>query len=285
MCLPAAQALVGGDHHPAARVDDAVAQRLGAEAAEDDGVHGADARAGEHRVDELGHHAHVDADAVAPADAVRQQHVRDAADVVLQLAVRDVAVGAELVLRPDDRGAVAERRQVAVDAVERGVEAAAREPGEVDLVVVGVEHVLPRVEPADRLRLLGPEPLGVVEREAVQPLVLRHRVDVGARGHFGLDGIEIGHLRLLGLLSGASDSSSGPQPAGDPDGAVHRGARARRRRRRRAPTAAPCPPAAPARARATGSNRQPRIESTSRSARCIRPPEPDTPTVSPRACA
>ena len=75
--------------------------------AEHDGVDGADARAGQHGVDELGHHGHVDADPVAAADAVGEEHVGDPADVVLQLAVRDVAVGAHLVLGPDDRGAVA----------------------------------------------------------------------------------------------------------------------------------------------------------------------------------
>jgi hypothetical protein len=52
--LAAAQPLVGGDDHLAAGVEDAVADGLGAEAAEDDRVHGADARAGEHRVGELG---------------------------------------------------------------------------------------------------------------------------------------------------------------------------------------------------------------------------------------
>jgi hypothetical protein len=67
----AAQALVGGDHHPRAGVEDAVADRLGREAAEDDRVDGADARAGEHRVGELGDHRQVDADAVAAAHAVR----------------------------------------------------------------------------------------------------------------------------------------------------------------------------------------------------------------------
>ena len=191
--LAAAQALVGGHHHAAAGVHDPVAQRLRAEPAEDDGVHGADPRAGQHRVDELGHHAHVDADPVAAADAVGEEHVRHPADVVLQLPVRDVPVGPRLVLGPDDRGAVAEGLEVPVDAVEGGVEAARGEPGEVDLVVVGVEDGLPGVEPADRLRLLGPEPLGVVEGQAVEPLVLGPAAEVRPRGDVGLDGIQVGH--------------------------------------------------------------------------------------------
>ena len=44
----AAVAAVGGDQHLGLRVVDPVAQRLGAEAAEDDGVHRADAGAGQH---------------------------------------------------------------------------------------------------------------------------------------------------------------------------------------------------------------------------------------------
>ena len=59
--LAAAVAAVGGDEQPRLRVVDAVAQRLGAEAAEDDAVHRADARAGQHRNRELRDQRHVDA--------------------------------------------------------------------------------------------------------------------------------------------------------------------------------------------------------------------------------
>ena len=54
--LAAAQALVGGDDHAAAGVEDAVAQGLRREAAEDHRVDGADAGAGEHHVGGLGDH-------------------------------------------------------------------------------------------------------------------------------------------------------------------------------------------------------------------------------------
>src|SRR4030042_102008 len=47
--------------------------------------------------------------------------------------------------------------------------------------------------PADRLPLLRPEPLGVVERQAVEPLVLGPGVQVRPRGDVGLDGIKVGH--------------------------------------------------------------------------------------------
>ncbi len=60
-----------------------VAERVGAEAAEDDGVRRAKARAGEHRDRGLGDHAHVDADRVPFFHAERLQRVRDLRRVAL----------------------------------------------------------------------------------------------------------------------------------------------------------------------------------------------------------
>ncbi len=174
----------------AAGVHDPVAKGLGAEAAEDDGVHRADPRAGEHRVGEGRDHGHVDADPVSLPDAVAQQHVGHPADVVLQLPVGDVLVRPDLVLGPDDGRLLAEGPQVPVDAVEAGVQPAPRVPREVHLVVVGVEDRLPRMEPGEGLRLLAPEPLGVVQGEAVEPLVLLQAPDVGAGGDVRLHGIQ-----------------------------------------------------------------------------------------------
>jgi hypothetical protein len=185
------------------RVEDAIAQRLRAEAAEDDGVHGPDARAGEHRVRELGDHRHVEADAVALLDPVGVKHVRDAADVVLQVAVADPFVLPRLVAHPEDGGLVAALRQVAVHTVVGRVEPAAREPGEVHLAVVRVEHVRPRVEPGEGLALLAPEPGRVLEGLAVEPLVLGHGLDVRARRRVRLHGKEV--LRQVALLVSAVD--------------------------------------------------------------------------------
>ena len=67
--LPAAIAAVGRDDDLRLRVVHAVAQRLGREAAEDDRVDRADARAGEHRDHDLGDERHVDADAVPAPNA------------------------------------------------------------------------------------------------------------------------------------------------------------------------------------------------------------------------
>ncbi len=80
--LAAAQALVGGDDEGRFAVDDAAGQRVRREAAEDDRMDRADARAGEHRIGRFGDHRHVDGDAVALLDAVLLQHVGEPADMV-----------------------------------------------------------------------------------------------------------------------------------------------------------------------------------------------------------
>ena len=85
----AANSLVCRDHHPAVRVQDAFLERLRGEAAEHDGVHGADARACQHCVGGLRHHRHVDADAVALAHSPLLQRVCEARHFVAQLAIGD----------------------------------------------------------------------------------------------------------------------------------------------------------------------------------------------------
>ena len=76
------------------RVLDAAGEAFGREAAEHDGMNGADARAGEHRVGRLGDHRQVDGDAVALLDAVRLQDVGEPADALVQLAIGDLLVAA-----------------------------------------------------------------------------------------------------------------------------------------------------------------------------------------------
>jgi hypothetical protein len=76
----ATEAFVCGDDDFRFRVDDPIAKRLGAEAAEHDRVYGADSSAGEHRVRELGDHGEVNANPVALANAKRPQRVGDTAD-------------------------------------------------------------------------------------------------------------------------------------------------------------------------------------------------------------
>ena len=143
----AARRLVGGDDQLRAAVLDARAQRLGGEAGEDDRVHRADPRAGEHRVGGLGDHRQVDHDAVALADAERLQDVGELRDLRVQLAVADVRAGRRVVALPDDRGLLAAGREMAVDAVGRDVELAVLEPVDRDVGLVEAGVLDPGVGP------------------------------------------------------------------------------------------------------------------------------------------
>ena len=81
--------LVLGDHHAGARGVHALRERVGGEAAEHHDVRRSDPRAGEHRDRKLGHHAHVDPDAVALLHSKLEQPVGEAAHLVLQLRIAD----------------------------------------------------------------------------------------------------------------------------------------------------------------------------------------------------
>ena len=104
--VAAAVAAVGRDQQPRLLVVDAVAQRLGAEAAEHDAVHRADARAGQHRDRQLGNQRQVDRDAIAFPDAERSKDVRELTDLAIELPVGQRAPIAGLAF-PDDGRLVA----------------------------------------------------------------------------------------------------------------------------------------------------------------------------------
>src|SRR4029453_10073983 len=95
---PAAVAAARGDQDPGPRIDDSVAGPLGREPAEHHRVRGADPRAGKHRDRELGDHAQVDRDPITPADAEPLEGVREPADLVEELLIRDGPLLARLAL-------------------------------------------------------------------------------------------------------------------------------------------------------------------------------------------
>ncbi len=161
----AAQPLVGGDQNVRIAVLDAAHQAVRREAAEDHRMDGADTRAGEHRVSDLGDHWQVDGDAVAPLDAARLQDVGEAADILVQLGIADVALLVGAVAFPDDRRLVGTRRQMAVDAVVAGVERAVLVPADLDVArEVGVLDPRVGLHPVQALAFLAPELLGVAHR-------------------------------------------------------------------------------------------------------------------------
>lgn len=176
--LAAALALVAGDDDLAAGVVDAVAQGVGGEAGEDDGVDGAEAGAGEEGDEGLGDHGQVDGDGVALGDAHLLEDVGGAADLAQQLGVGQGAALADLVGLVDDGGLVGVGGGVAVDAVVGGVELALEEPGVVaageGAGVDGLEVAGPGEELAG---VAAPELLGLGDGFLVEGLVLLKACD------------------------------------------------------------------------------------------------------------
>jgi hypothetical protein len=126
--LAAQPGAVAGDHDFAARVGDAVGQRLLGEAAVDHAVDGADLGGGEHGNRQFRHAPHVDGDGVALLDAHRLEHIGKAVDRLPEL---EVAVGALLAVLafPQQRQLVlAPALDVAVQCVVDDIGLAADEP-------------------------------------------------------------------------------------------------------------------------------------------------------------
>ena len=197
--VAAAIAAVGRDEQPCLRVVDAIAQRLGAEAAEHDAVHGADARAREHRDRQLGHERHVDRDAVALPRAERLQDVGERGDLPMEIEVRQRPSIAGLAF-PDDRGLVAARSaHVTVEAVDAGVQLAADEPLRVRRLPV--EHGRPRTRPLELAGQARPECFGISRRLRIDALVGRDSLVLECLGRsegaaFPEEVVELGMLRV-----------------------------------------------------------------------------------------
>ena len=235
----------------------ALLDRLGAEAAEHDVVDRADARARQHRHDDLGDHRQVYPDDVAGADAPGLERVGEALHLRVQVGVGDVALLALLAV-PVERDAVAPAGlDVAVEAVVGDVELAADEPLGVRRIGP-VEHLLPRLRPVERLGLLGPEALVVLLRLAVDRLAVgdvrlldelgrrRERLALEQLLEVLLKGRAVGHVvssssACLPVLSGGYPltvtAAPSRRPGQSPTGRRARGTSARRR----APWTGRCP--------------------------------------------
>ncbi len=158
---PAALAAIGGDHELAGAVVDPVGQAVGREAAEHHRVDGADPRAGEHGEGGLGDHRHVDRDPVALLDAQALQDVGEPADLLVQLAVGDLAVDLRVVALPEDRGLIAAGREMAIDTVVGDVQDAVLVPADARVVPeVDVLDPARRLDPVDPLACSAQKPSG-----------------------------------------------------------------------------------------------------------------------------
>ena len=153
---------------------DAAGERIRREATEHDRMDGADARASEHGVSGFRNHGQVDGDAVAALDAVRLEHVGEAADLSVQLAIGDVARFLRWIVRlPDDGDLLAALLQMAVDAVGGDVEGSVLEPSDRDIGIGkrGVLDARVGLDPVEALAFLAPELVRLLDASAVELLV------------------------------------------------------------------------------------------------------------------
>ena len=164
----AAQPFVCRDQTGRVAVDDPVLQAVRREAAEHDRVDCADPRAGEHGIGGFGDHRHVDRDAVALLHAARLQHIGQAADFFVCLAIGDCGALARVVAFPDDRGLVAAGLQVPVKAVVGDIGGAVAEPADLHVAVeIAFDHLRVGFEPVDPLAMLAPESFRIVDRALI----------------------------------------------------------------------------------------------------------------------
>ena len=171
--LATALALIGGDDDLGLGIDDTVAEGVGGETGENDGVDGADSAAGKQGNDGLGNHGEVDGDGVTLLDAQVGEDMGELGDLPEELAIGDIPSLTGLVGLVDDGDSVGVLVGVSVDAVVRGVELALYEPGVVAVgegtAVGGLEILAPRKELAGAL---SPEHIGLGDGLLVQLLVL-----------------------------------------------------------------------------------------------------------------
>ena len=176
--LAAAVVAVHRDQHPAARVRDAGAAGVPAEAAEYLRVNDPEPRAGQHRDRQLGNHRHVQGDPVAGLQAERvPQHGSELIHLAEQLRIADVHVGVFFELRHEDhRGLIRVGGGMPVHAVIGRIQLAADEPLP-ERRVAGVQRGVPWRIPAQQVSVL---------REAVREMFLAEPVVDGGIVGIGL---------------------------------------------------------------------------------------------------
>jgi hypothetical protein len=163
-----------GDDQARRRIVQALGDLGRGKAAEDHRVDGADAGAGEHGDDRLGHRRHVDQHPVALLHLVLAQHPGEGRDLLLQFGEGQRAAGAGDRAFPDDGALVAPARlDMAVDRVPAGVGLCADEPvggGRLG----GIKNLVPALRPGHGLGQVAPVARRILDRTAVG-LVVRTR--------------------------------------------------------------------------------------------------------------
>ena len=198
--------IIRGDHNLGVRPLNPCRQRIRREPGEDDRMDRTDARAGQHGIGGFGDHRHVDDNPVAFADADIAQDIGHFTRLGMQGTIADVLrLFVRAVRLPDDRGLVAARFKMTVDAIGADVQRTVGKPVDLDLTEseIDVFDLGKRLHPVDALRLLQPEPFGVRDRGMIHRVVFRG-VHMGIGRHvvgwrIGLCG-DVGHGSSLRTL-------------------------------------------------------------------------------------
>jgi hypothetical protein len=158
-----AQALIGGHNQLCLTAIDTVGQSVWRKAAENDGMDGTDASAGQHGIGGLRDHRQIENDAIALANAHVLVGIGQFADLLVELIVGDVGVVCRIITLPDDGGLVAAAFKVAVDAVDGHVQLTVFVPLDGNIVIVEgcVLHDGVGLDPVDAFALLCPEGLRI----------------------------------------------------------------------------------------------------------------------------
>ena len=160
----------------------------------------ADARAAEHGHSGFGNHRHVNGDAIALLDAERFQYISKFANVGVKLRVGDALHVFFRFALPNNRGLVAARFEMPIEAVDGDVELAVLKKGVFNFSRVGVPSVFAGdgrlYEPVERVCLFEPEFFRLADGARRQRVILRG-VDERA-----VDGFGGWRKRASGLLQG-----------------------------------------------------------------------------------
>ena len=165
-----------GDDGGGLGVVNAVDQGVRGEPAEHDGVRRTDAGTGQHGNGQLEGHAHVDGNPVALLDSERFQDVGELLHFAMKLLISEGANFSRLALPNQCRFVFAGGLHMAVETVVRDIELAAGKPfcpGQVPF-----QDLVPLFEPMQLVRDPGPEFLRLLDRFAVDALVLLQALDV-----------------------------------------------------------------------------------------------------------
>lgn len=171
--LAASLTLVGSDDESGLGINDTVAESVGRETGEDDGVDGADTDTGQDSNNGFGNHGHVDGDGIALLDAGLLEDPSNLGHITKKLAVGHVAALIDLVSLVDDGNAVGVLVSMAINGVVAGVELALDEPLDIALSEAAGGDGLEVASPGQQLASCSaPELVGLGDGFLVELLVL-----------------------------------------------------------------------------------------------------------------